>query len=111
MFSAVLAKGVRISRSILMTKAEEYAHKLSRPRLCCNGRLVVLLESKAPKCAHRKMSTTDAEASEEWTSTLLPQLLQEYIYDPEDIYNADETGLYCRGTLDGSLCSVTQRKP
>jgi len=49
--------------------------------------------------------------SEEWTSTLLPQLLQEYIYDPEDIYNADETGLYYRGTLDGSLCSVAQRKP
>ena len=44
----------------------------------------------------------DAEAAEEWTSTILSQPLQEY--NPEDISNADETGLYYRATPDGSLC-------
>ena len=53
------------------------------------------------KHAHGEKSSADAEAGKMWTSTVLPQLLQEY--DPEDVYNADETGLYYQATPDGSL--------
>ena len=34
--------------------------------------------------------------------SVLSELLREY--NPADIYNADETGMYYRATPDGSLC-------
>ena len=40
-------------------------------------------------------------------SIVFPQLLREY--KPDDIYNADETGLYYRATPDGSLCYAYQQ--
>ncbi|KAI6651320.1 Tigger transposable element-derived protein 6-like [Oopsacas minuta] len=40
-------------------------------------------------------------------SIVFPQLLREY--KPDDIYNADETGLYYRATPDGSLCYPYQQ--
>ena len=40
--------------------------------------------------------------AEEWASTVLPGLLEEY--RPNEVYNADETGLYYRATPDGSFC-------
>ena len=54
------------------------------------------------KFNHGDESSVDAEAAEEWTSTILSQLLQEY--NPEDISNVDERGLYYRATQDGFLC-------
>ena len=44
---------------------------------------------------------------ETWMSIVFPQLLREY--KPDDIYNADETGLYYRATPDGSLIYVYQQ--
>ena len=104
-FNAVLAKGVRISGPILKTKAEEFAHKLGRPDFVAMDGWLSRWKARHRikfKRAHGEKSSADAEAAEEWMSTILPQLLNEY--DPEDIYNANETGLYYRATLDGSLC-------
>ena len=44
----------------------------------------------------------DIRSAEEWTSTILPGLLEEY--RPNEVYNVDETGLYYRATPDCSLC-------
>ena len=104
-FNAVLAKGVRISGPILEMKAEEFAHKLGRPDFVAMDGWLSRWKARHRikfKRAHGEKSSADAEAAEEWMSTILPQLLNEY--DPEDIYNANETGLYYRATLDGSLC-------
>ena len=104
-FNAVLAKGVRISGPILKMKAEEFSHKLGRPDFVATDGWLSRWKARHLikfKHAHGEKSSADAEAAEEWMSTVLPQLLNEY--DPEDIYNADETGLYYRATPDGSLC-------
>ena len=41
------------------------------------------------------------QSTEEWISSVLPELLEKY--QSNDVYNADETGLYYRATPDGSL--------
>jgi hypothetical protein len=43
----------------------------------------------------------DAVSAEQWKSTKLPNLLQKFCTD--DIFSADETGLFYRATPDGSL--------
>ena len=54
------------------------------------------------KRAHGEKGNADIKSAEEWTSTILPGLLEEY--RPNAVYNADETVLYYRATADGSLC-------
>jgi hypothetical protein len=44
------------------------------------------------KKAYGKKSSADAVSTEQWKSTKLPNLLQKFCAD--DIYNADETGLF-----------------
>ena len=46
--------------------------------------------------------SADKVGAEEWKSTKIPILLQNFCAD--DINNADETGLCYRATPDGSLC-------
>ena len=52
--------------------------------------------------AHGEKGSADIKSAEEWTSTILPGLLEEY--RPNEVYNADETVLYYRATPDGSHC-------
>ena len=53
------------------------------------------------KQAHGGKGSADIKSAEEWTSAIiLPGLLDR----PNEVYNADETGLYLRATPDGSLC-------
>ena len=40
----------------------------------------------------RETKVVKPEAKDAWKNTLLPKLLEEY--SPDDIYNADETGLF-----------------
>jgi len=47
-------------------------------------------------------SSADTNGANEWSLTKLPEILKKI--SPQDIYNADETGLFYRATLDGSLC-------
>ena len=54
------------------------------------------------KQAHGEKGSADIKSTEEWTSTILPGSLEGYW--PNEVYNADETGLYYRATPDGSLC-------
>ena len=52
-------------------------------------------------CSWGKASA-DFGGAEVWKSIKIPELLRQY--NPYDIYNADETGLYYRATPDNSLC-------
>ena len=58
------------------------------------------------KWAHGEKGSADIKSAEEWTSTILPGLLEER---PNEVYNADETGLYCQATPDGSLCNCHEK--
>ena len=96
---------MRISGLVLRSKAEEFAVRLvKRDFVATEGwlsRWKARHQIKA-KRAHGEKSSADFEGAELWVSTVLPQLLLEYI--PENIYNADEIGLYYRATPDSSLC-------
>ena len=104
-FAAVLEKGVRISGAILKSKAEELAQKLGRTDFVATDDWLSRWKTRKRikfKRAHGEKSSTDVEGAEEWISTTLLQLLRQY--QPEDVYNADETGVYYRATPDGPLC-------
>jgi hypothetical protein len=53
------------------------------------------------KKAHGEKKDSDVQAADNWTSTVLPKILQRY--QPDDIYNADETGIYYRAIPEGTL--------
>jgi hypothetical protein len=53
------------------------------------------------KKAHSKKGCADAVSAEHWKATKLPNMLQKICTD--NIYNANETGLFYCATLDGSL--------
>ncbi|KII74924.1 Tigger transposable element-derived protein 6 [Thelohanellus kitauei] len=54
------------------------------------------------KKAQGEKSSADNENAEQWKTTKIHTFLENVCAD--DIYHADETGLYYRTTLDGSLC-------
>jgi hypothetical protein len=62
-------------------------------------------EELAKKLGHDDFKATDGAdvvGAEEWKSKKVPELLQKFCAD--DIYRADETGLFYRAMPDGSLC-------
>ncbi|XP_035204715.1 tigger transposable element-derived protein 6-like [Stegodyphus dumicola] len=64
----------------------------------CDGKQDKTLNFKA----HGEKGSADKESSKQWKTTKIPTFLENFCAD--DIYNADETGLYYRATPDGSLC-------
>lgn len=50
---------------------------------------------------HGEKKDTDTNAAEDGKNNMLPQFLLDY--EPQDIYNADETGLYHKAISDGTL--------
>ena len=57
--------------------------------------------------AHGEKLDADAEGATKWTKERLAALLLQY--NPDQIYNADETGLYIRATPDRSLCFANSK--
>ena len=51
-------------------------------------------------------SSADVNGANAWKNSKLIEMLNEF--DEENIYNADETGLYYRATPDGSLTYKSQ---
>lgn len=103
-FELMTSRGVRINGPILMEKSKELASKLGSPDFKpSNGWLSRW--KKRNNIVYKKASGEKASANnalaDEWKHTTLGELLSQY--DEENIYNADETGLYYRATPDGSL--------
>lgn len=49
----------------------------------------------------REIASVDEEKVEEWLSTGLPTLLKDY--EPKDVFNADEMGLFFKMLLEKTL--------
>ncbi|XP_051784514.1 tigger transposable element-derived protein 6-like [Erpetoichthys calabaricus] len=101
----VAARGVHISGPILKAKAEDLAKKLGHDEFKATDGWLSRWKSRHEikfKKAHGEKGSADADGVEKWKSSKLPELLKQFCAD--DIYNADETGLYYRATPDGSLC-------
>ena len=80
---------------ILQTKAQEQAAKLGYPDFkCSNGWVSRFNTSKGIGFRNIKgeAKAVNPEAMNAWKNTLLPKLLEQYA--PDDIYNADYTGLF-----------------
>ena len=108
-FDRVSEHGVPLSGPVLMTKAEELAQKLGRSTFkATNGWLERWKNRNEIVCkkSHGEKKSADHISAETWKSEKLPGLLSEY--DPENIHNADETGLYYRATPNGSLCYASE---
>ena len=103
-FSAVLTKGIRISGPILKNIAEELAQMLGRSDFVATDGWLSRWKKRHTikyRRAHGEKGSADTVEAEKWMSIVFPQLLREY--KPDDIYNADDTGLYYLATPDGSL--------
>ena len=99
------SKGQKLSRPILKEKAENLAKKVGHTNFVATEGGLSCWKPRHQirhKWAHGEKGSTNIKRAEEWASTVLPGLLEEY--RPNEVYNADETGLYYRATPDGSFC-------
>ena len=103
-FREARAANIAISGPVLQAKADELSKKLGHTDFACsNGWLE---RFKTRKGYHFRSIIGEAksvkpEAVEAWKTSTLPTLLEDY--SPDDIYNADETGLFWRMQPNKSL--------
>ena len=98
------ARDIPISGPILQAKAQEFAQEFGHPEFqCSNGWLSRFKARKGIgfRAIKGEAKSVKPEAVDAWKKTLLPKLLEEFA--PEDIYNADETGLFYQLQPDKSL--------
>jgi hypothetical protein len=103
-FTLATSWGVQMSGPILKAKSEDLARKLGNDEFKvtngCLSRWKVRYDIKF-KISHGEKASANSECADEWKLTKLPQILAKFSFD--DIYNADETGLYYPATPDGFL--------
>ena len=92
-----------------MKKYPEFAKQLGsdfKPNTRWLGRF---LKRKAIKFkrAHGEKKSTDIDSAKKWLAERLPDILA--TYSEEEIYNADETGLFYRATPDATLCFAKEQ--
>uniref|UniRef100_H3AE17 HTH CENPB-type domain-containing protein n=1 Tax=Latimeria chalumnae TaxID=7897 RepID=H3AE17_LATCH len=100
------AQDVPVSGPILQIKAEKLATGLGHTDIkCSNGWLDGFKEGH--------LITFCVICGEVWRDTILPRVLQQY--NPENVYNADESGLFYRLlphmslVLKGETCNARKR--
>ncbi|XP_035224019.1 tigger transposable element-derived protein 4-like [Stegodyphus dumicola] len=93
-FAIVTERSVRVSGPMLKRKAK-LAKTLDHDDFKATDGWLSRWKSRHDikfKKAHGEKESADSANAEEWKSTKLPELLENFSVD--DIYNADETGLY-----------------
>uniref|UniRef100_V5G286 Tigger transposable element-derived protein 4 n=1 Tax=Anoplophora glabripennis TaxID=217634 RepID=V5G286_ANOGL len=100
-FTIVTGCGVQVIGPMLHGKAEDLARKLGHEEFTATdgwlnrwkGRHTIKFQSlwRKGKCKYGSVKM--------WKLIRLPEIMKQF--SPEDIYNADETGLYYRATPDG----------
>ena len=97
-------RGLPCSGPLLKAKAEDLARNLGKTDFVASDGWLSRWKARhgvMHKRMHGEKQDADNAAAEDWTANILPELLSKY--GPDDIYNADETGLYYRATPDGIL--------
>ncbi len=98
------SRNLIITGPIIKEKAEELAKEMGHHEFkASNGWLDQMKVRKDLKFRAIKgeAKSVPTDAVDAWRNTLLPQLLQEY--SPDNIYNADETGLFYKLMPNKSL--------
>ena len=103
-FKQARSLNVPISGPILQMKARELAMSLGRPGFVCSSGWLKRFKTRHG-IAFRQMSGEAGSVTEDmtsdWLDTRLPALLGEF--QPDDIFNADETGLFWKCLPDTTL--------
>lgn len=103
-FKQVNAQGARIPGPMLKQKAEAIAKAKGVPFDATEGWLCrwKTRNNITWKKEHGEKQAADIPGAEAWKKDFLKDLLRDY--DPADVFNADETGLYYRGLPDRGHC-------
>ena len=101
-FKQAQSLNVPISGSFLQMKARELAHSLWHTAFACSTGWFERFKARHG-IVFRKMSGESASVTSDmtadWLLTRLPYLLDEF--RPDDIFSADETGLFCQINHEG----------
>lgn len=103
-FEVVNRRGVRLDGKIMKKKAELFARELGYPEFKATNGWFCRWKSRNEikyKRVHGEKASADFSGAKNWKTSALPRLLEQF--SPDDIYNADETGLYYRAMPDGSF--------
>ena len=103
-FTEARNRGLPCSGPLLKAKAEDLAKSLGKTDFVASDGWLSRWKARhgiLHKRMHGEKQDANNEAANDWVSSVLPELLSKY--GPDDIYNADETGLYYRATPDGTL--------
>ena len=115
-FTAVREQSVPISGETLKVKAEEFSKELGEPDWACSSGWLSRWKDRH-NIAYRSVSGESASVNtaicDDWKERTLKPVLRRY--DPNDVFNADETGLFWRLLPDkthafrGELCTGVRR--
>jgi hypothetical protein len=108
-FSNARSKDIPISTNILQEKAKDLASKMKITVFNATGGWLSRWKHRN-NIGFKKMhgeKDADQEAADHWINNILPQLLE--TYSPENVYSADETGIYYRALPDGTLTFKTDK--
>ncbi|XP_066293140.1 tigger transposable element-derived protein 6-like [Branchiostoma lanceolatum] len=100
------AMGAPVSGPILLEKAKDLAESLGDSDFKPTEGWLSRWKDRHNivfKRAHGEKRDADVSSAEDWTRDVLPGILREY--DPELIYNCDETGLFYRALPNGTLAA------
>lgn len=102
-FIQVRDQNALVSGQILMNKAKELAVKLKIDFEPTKGWLYRWQKRENIKFTkiHGESNDADHEAAENFTQNILPSMIENY--EPEDIFNADESGLFYKALPSGTL--------
>lgn len=103
-FKTARHRDIPLNGPILMEKAKELSQKLNVEDFNASKGWLERWKARENigfKRMHGEKKDADTSAAEHWKNNVLPQILLDY--NPDDIYNADETGMYYRAIPDGTL--------
>ena len=103
-FKGVRSKNFPVSGPMLQEKAADLAKGLGVDDFVGGSGSLERFKKRHDICFRvicGESASVTSDQTDQWTSTRLPRLLDEYT--PDDIYNADESGLFYRLLPDKSL--------
>lgn len=109
-FRQMRAKNAIISSPMIMEEAKKFAVKLEIPDFePSNGWLGrwKAKENISFQKFHGEKAAADQSGAAEWIRNVLPALLSDY--DPKDVYNADESGLFYRALPRGTFVTYGEK--
>jgi hypothetical protein len=104
-FTQQRLKNVTISGSVLRTKAENFGKQLtSKNDFTCSSSWIDRWKKRHSVCSGKisgEAAAVDDNVVGNWLNTVWPELRRQY--NSDDIFNADETGLFYKLTPDQTL--------